>query len=200
MNEDKTEELRRIHAAWSEERLVRAAFVDADEYSPQAVVIMRQTLEARGVSSDDIASMLAAVQPDDIGGPNLNAVRGWLLVFVIWSGIVSAVGFVSSLVLVIGGEGYARAIGVAGLAVSVYGGYCSYVMAAADSGAPSHARRWLIGLALYGVATMTVALLAEPELSSGAGRPLIFALIWLPYLSYSKRVAAVYRRQTSRNI
>jgi Protein of unknown function (DUF2569) len=198
MKVDNPAELRRIYTGWPVEKLVRATYVDASQYDPTAVEVMKAELEARGIAPEEIESLrsdMALGRDDD---SRLSGVRGWLLLFIIMVGLASGGGIALSLLLIGIGDWLAVTQGMATLAIGVYGGYCAWMLANCRSEAPAHARRWLIALALNGIAIGAISLALHGELPSGVGRPLLFAMIWLPYLARSKRVANVYGPRTSR--
>jgi hypothetical protein len=59
------EELDRCYAKWSTDDLVRAVRFEADGYTDEARAVMRQMLDARGVTESELAAAIAAVQPEE---------------------------------------------------------------------------------------------------------------------------------------
>jgi hypothetical protein len=132
-------------------------------------------------------------QDEEDDEARLNGIRGWLLVFVVLAAASSAGGVALSWLLITAGEGWLpRVQGAVTLALSAYGGYCAWLLGNARREAPAHARLWLIGLAANGLAVGVLGLALQGEPPSGFLRPVLFAMIWLPYLARSKRVAIVY--------
>lgn len=188
-----SDDRRRIYSGWTAERLVRAAFLEADQYDSSAVAVMRAELEARGLSASDIAALREDMRLHRDHESRLAGVRGWLLLFVIMVGASSAGGFALGAALTLSGEGWlARGQGLVTLALGIYGACCAWLLGYGRPAAPVHARRWLILLAVNGLAVAGIGLAVRGELPDGVGRPLLFAMIWLPYLARSRRVARVY--------
>lgn len=55
--------LRQLYATWPLERLARAASVEKKAYLPEAVAIMIEELERRGVSADSVPAVVSAMPP-----------------------------------------------------------------------------------------------------------------------------------------
>jgi hypothetical protein len=182
-----TVDLAALYAGWPVERLIRAAFVECDDYAPEAVQVMRRVLESKGVSQAEIDAVLA------IAPSKLNDIRGWLLAFVIHVAIVTTTYAVGGAVLLFGGTEFSHILlALISAAVAAYGAYCCHLLTSRRPEARAHA----IGLmAAWGAASVASAVIhVVSGLSPSGGRPLLFALLWTPYLLRSKRVAMVYRR------
>ena len=55
--------LRQLYATWPLDRLARAASLEMQEYQPEAVAIMLEELERRGVSADSVSKVARSVPP-----------------------------------------------------------------------------------------------------------------------------------------
>lgn len=187
-------ELEATYSTWSTERLVNGAVVCPEEYNPDAVASMRQVLERRGVSPQEIDAIASTMRRGNGTRRPLSSIAGWLLAFIVWSAMSSAVGLVTGLVMLVGSDHVARTI-AAGLwiAASAYGGFCASRLAKRAPEAPLHARRWLLALAATGALATVVEYSLRGEVLSGAARPILFAAGWLTYLTRSRRVACVYQ-------
>lgn len=115
---------------------------------------------------------------------------GWLLLFVILLGMTAVTGLIfGGLLMIAGADAFERGSGLLGAAVAGYTAFCVRLLWRRDQSAVGHARRLMvvwIATSIFIIASAS----ATGHTSSGAGRPLLFALIWLPYLRYSKRVGA----------
>jgi hypothetical protein len=156
---------------------------------------MKRMLAARGATPEQIEAIRLELDSGHDAESRLNAVRGWLLLFVVMVGANSAVAFAIGAVTSLVGSGFDRAHGVAQLLLGAYGAYAAYLLGRVRPAALLHARCWLIAVA----AVSLLAVVLDPsvrEVPSGTGRPLLFAIIWLIYLAHSKRVATVYAPRT----
>jgi hypothetical protein len=189
-----TAELQQLYAGWPTEKLVTAAVIRPDEYNPAAIAVMRRVLDQRGVSRTEIDSIAATLRLEDRNHSEVASIRGWLLVFVLWSAASSAVAIVIGLLLLVVSDHALRAVGaVLVVGMGIYGGYCTSLLARRDHEALSHARRWLIGLAVIAVLRSAIEYVIAGHAPSGSGTPIVFAGIWLTYLARLERVRRVYR-------
>ena len=123
----------------------------------------------------------------------MDRIGGWLLLFIVWSAGISTSGIVMGLLMLVGSDNWQNAIDamlVAG--ISIYGGYCAFLLGKGRHEAPTHARRWLLGLAATGILRALLGFTISGEPPPGSGLPVVFALIWFSYLTKSRRVARVY--------
>lgn len=117
---------------------------------------------------------------------------GWLLVFMVTVAVNVVTGLVFGLLLALAGEGsFDRLYGLVIATVAAYGAFCLRLLKRREPRALRHAKAlmvvWIASSVLVGVSTEAVG-----RDSSGTGRLVLFALIWLPCLHYSKRVARIY--------
>ncbi|RXK55275.1 hypothetical protein ESB00_05090 [Oleiharenicola lentus] len=72
--------LRQLYSTWPLERLARAASVEKQQYTPEAVAIMLVELEQRGLATDSVAKFASTVPPSLPSGPGRVLVTDtWLL-------------------------------------------------------------------------------------------------------------------------
>jgi hypothetical protein len=186
------ENLTSLYESWPVERLVRAAYLDFEDYNPDAVQVMRGVLESRGIASAEIDAVLTTLRANRVSDP-LNRIRGWLLLFVIQVALTTAGGFINAGLVILTATSWRDGVAaVVLLAVAGYGAYCSRLLTDRSPAAPLHAQRLML---TWAAGSLTLIALWSTDASAsvaGAGRPLFFAALWFPYLRTSKRVAAVY--------
>ena len=121
---------------------------------------------------------------------------GGLLLFMVTVALNVVTGLVFGVPLVLGGEdSFERGYGLLVASVAAYGAFCLRLLKRREPGALRHAK----GLMVVWIASSIVVLVSAEAVgrdSAGTGGPLFFALIWLPYLQYSKRVARIYAGST----
>ena len=181
------------YAGWSTERLVEAAILQRDRHDRAAQRAMQEELERRAVSREEIEAIAGRLRQSAPGDPELCKIGGWLLAFIVWAGLSSVFGVLTGLMVLLASDHPLRtAIAALMAGTSAYGGYCVSVLAQRQRNAPVLARQWLIAVAVTGTLAAAVEYVLSGGIPSGAGRPLLFAAIWIPYLSRSRRVACVY--------
>ena len=135
------------------------------------------------------------IAPDDPEGQE--PVPGWLLLFMVTVAVNVVTGLVFGLLLVLAGEdSFERLYGLVIATVAAYGASCLRLLKRREPRALRHAK----GLMLVWIASgivVAVSTEAAGRDSSGTGRLVLFALIWLPYLHYSKPVARIYREHSA---
>jgi hypothetical protein len=136
------------------------------------------------------------IAPDDPEGQE--PFPGWLLLFMVTVAVNVVTGLVFGLLLVLAGEdSFERGYGLVIATVGAYGAVCLRLLKRRDPRALRHSKGLMV---VWLASSIMVALSTEAvgRSSAGTGRPLLLALIWLPYLQYSKRVAMIYSGSTSR--
>jgi hypothetical protein len=190
-------ELERKYGEWPDERLLTALHLETEQYDPSVIPVMRRVLDGRGLPAEESDALLSEIHAErESEVAELSRVRGWLVVWII-------VLALNSLILLLAGgrtflvapPGLVVFVALPMVAVGFYGFYCAYLLVKKRSQAPENARRWLIlgvtlncftALALWGVFEARVPL--APLLGS-----VYFTLLWLEYLSESRRAACVYQ-------
>ena len=127
---------------------------------------------------------------------------GWLLLFMVTVAVNVVTGLISGLLLVLGGaDSFERGYGLVIATVAAYGAFCLQLFKRheREPRALRHAK-WLMVVWMASSILLAVSAEAAGRDSSGTGRPLLFALIWLPYLQYSKRVARIYAGSTPQQV
>jgi len=180
-----------IYQSWTDEELLRAAGEEREEYRPEAVAAIEVELERRGVDASKREEMLEnIVQEDERREHDLRGVRGWLALFALVV-LFNSLPWVLTGVERLWGHPLAGLSFLPWMAVGAYGCYVFGALLLKRPTAPRHAARWLV--ATVGVPLLYVLLV---YLSSGQAlvAPVFRAplLIWLWYLTESKRVAATY--------
>ena len=188
-----TRKLEQLYVNWPTEKLVEASVLLADEYDPSATALMRQVLDQRGVAEAEIESIAASLRPGRSHGRHLGDIRGWLLVFIVWSAATSIVATVTGLLALLGSDHWVRAVAaMVVIGIGGYGSYCATILVKRRADGPVHARRWLLAGALASMVAAALEYAVSGDWPPGSGRGVLFAALWIPYLSRSRRVACVY--------
>ena len=144
------------------------------------------------MSKRDVNAIVADLRAKGVNDPR-NRIRGWLLVFVIHVVLLTMLEVFNAALLLLGATSGARvAMGLISAGVAIYGAYCSRLLTSHSPAAPRHAQRLTIVYAGSAIAQAVLCWLDSGEVLRGAGRALLFAMVWFPYLVKSKRVATVY--------
>jgi TonB family protein len=176
---------------WSTEQLLDALATGEDQDSATIRAMIR-ALHARGV----LGELSRAAEE----ARRLRGIRGWLLVFVVFTAVLTLNLAYSVLDPMIGGR--QTLFAALGLPLSVYGGYTFFLLAAKRPRAPAHARLWLALVA----ASMTLPIVVSvvdfglmafggvitADDLAGLGLYMLIALAWMAYVSRSRRVAHTY--------
>jgi len=178
------------YGSWTTEALIEATALKQEDYLPEAIAAMRTELAARGVAQDHRSEVAGVMQ--EVETKRLSGVRGWIIVFLIVLALNSLVALVSGLAAIQSGGFLLSWLGLAALALAVYGGFVFAVLVAKKHSAPAHAKRWIVIMTVLGVLSAFLVLLVTGEFSMLFVTSAVFALIWWRYFDVSKCVAATY--------
>jgi hypothetical protein len=188
------EALEHLYKQWPIEKLARALAFERDQYKPEALPAMQRALASHGLSQEELARVFAEVGAEyGAATERLSRIQGILLLFIVIVATNSLIYLFVALVLATAAAStILRVVAVPCLVLGLYGLYCSFLLVRRKSRAPQHAGRWLIWSVVAGTATVVARLVFSREFSLGAALPPVLSLVWLAYLSDSRRVALVY--------
>jgi hypothetical protein len=193
------EALEQIYRQWPIEKLARALTIERDQYNPEAIPAMRRALESHGLSQEQLGAVFAEVGAEHgATTERLSRIRGILLLFIVIVAINSLIDLFTSLTFAAApptAPNMLRLFAVPFVILGLYGLCCCFLLLRRKSRAPQHARRWLVWSFVVGTAVAVLNFVIAGEVSLGAAGPAVFALVWLGYLSDSRRVALVYGSQ-----
>lgn len=195
--------LEEIYEQWSTERLLKALEIEAEQYRPDALPVMRRVLESRGLPDAEVQARTSDLQSEQQSEDRrLARMRGWLLVFIAIVGLNALSELGMALVAAASDAHWTfRVVAVLFSTVALYGLYSMYLLVRRRSSAPAHARRWIllsfVATAIWAVISYAVAGAGVVDLTVLLG-PAFFMAVWIAYLSESKRVAAVYGMKTEK--
>lgn len=223
MSQTDPDKLEQLYKEWPIQKLARALAVECDQYEPKAILAMRRAMESHALSQEQLATLFDDIASEDrVATDRLSHIRGLLLLFIVLVGMMSVVYLLSAFELTFAfserrGEVFMYSIDeqhvqfgsafsgvdwpdviVAALTLAsfgLYGLYSCFLLLRRSNRATRHVRLWLTrscGLfALVGV----FHFIRSGEVYIVAAAPAVFTLMWLTYLSDSKRVALVYGSQ-----
>ncbi len=179
----------RAYTNWSDRDLLRALTVDVQEYAPREIASMRDELASRGLPDSERQALMPEIWAEfRTRGRQVAGVGGFLLLLIVMLGM-SAVG-----AIVRGGFAFSREPLFAAVSIGfgAFSGYCCWLLARRHPSAPRQTRILFVTVIVWDV------LYAFPGFM--AGRPFglrfvwstLLSLLWLLYLSRSKRVALTY--------
>ena len=178
------------YSTWTTDQLVRATTIAREDYLDDAVEGMLQELERRGVTPGERQALENEAARAKVGEIRaVTGVRGFLVFFLAVVALNTLTALASGIRLMAAGAPLAAVLAIPIIGVSVYGGFAFVLLITRRPDAPRHARNWLIATFLV---NLMVALIIRTMIGY-----LLFqsmgALVWIAYLSQSKRVAATYQ-------
>lgn len=188
------EKLAARYRSWDTEDLVRATTLEAQEYTSEAIGLMRQELQKRDLTPEAQEAVEAQVDSDaQRKQKSLVGVRGWLLVFV----VLFALNFGAALVSGIFGLAQPLPAFVKlALALNVMVGFYALgslrLLVSRHPKAPQHAKIAVVAFCFLAIGSWLAFYwvgLTPGRFPVGA---VIFTCVWWSYLSYSKRVQFTY--------
>jgi hypothetical protein len=190
MNKLDATDLERRYGTWETDALLRAATVDADEFAPEAILIMRRVLEGRGIGTAEIDDYAALARVErQKRAQALTGIGGFLLVFIILFAIRS-LSLIGEAVLVIGMSPSEHVLWSAGLTIGLlgaYGVYCCVQLIRKSTKALWHTNTCLTLWFIFWVANLVLQFITIGTYTGGG-----FPLAWALYFTSSKRVANTY--------
>lgn len=193
MNDKQLKEAEELYQSWSDAQLVRATAVERQDYQPAALDLMMRELSRRGVSHSERQNLEEdGARQVEVERKRLTGVRGVLLLFAINVMLSSLLSVLFGLEYCLDSEsGLFVLCGALDLIWAGYGFYVFYLLIRERPAAPQHAQRFLFLGFLLSVLVVLVALRVTHRLDlSPLGN--IGTLVWMVYLSSSKRVANTY--------
>jgi hypothetical protein len=203
MQNDKLRELEERYASWSTEDIVRATTVEKEGYTSEAIELMLRELNRRNISQEEIRTFeTEAAKKMQDEAKRLSGVRGFLLLFLIvlifnsirfflW-GFSSLANSLNPL------NGLSLVLSAIYLIVACYGITVSFLLIRKSEHALTHTKWWIVFTAVVGFVNLMVAFFVKGRVeSSDIGNAMfaaIFAVVWLTYISQSRRVANTYGR------
>lgn len=140
-----------------------------------------------GATIAEVVSKVTNTNP--VPNKNLVGVSGWLALFILGIFISSAINIVTSLIDFV-------PLGLIDIALGAYGLYVGYMLSKKQPAAVKHAKFYLAAVVVVST-IMLIVISQDPYALEGAmtdsARGLVYGIIWLLYLSASKRVKATYR-------
>lgn len=193
MNETQLKALEQQYQTWPTAQLVRATTVEKQDYEPFALDLMAQEVRRRGISKSEMETVEDSVQKQaENDKMRLYGIKGFLLLFVIFvpagSLILAFWGFDLWRV----GAGLFPVASVLALLLAGYGLYAFRLLIRKECAAPKHAQWFLILIFLLNLFVLFSTWQLTQHLQLGPVGVGITPLLWLGYLSWSRRVAATY--------
>jgi len=180
------EALAEVYRTWETEDLVRAATVDAMDYTPEALRPLRRELARRNVAVAEKEILAAETQERN---KKLVGVSGWLGFFLLLLG-VNSFRILWVFLPLAASHGMAplqRAYVLGRVALGVIGIAACVLLVARTRRAP----RWAAAFLILNM-TLGVVSIGFTRTPLSAASPLLAGTFWLLYLSTSRRVKATY--------
>jgi hypothetical protein len=194
MRAPSSDDLAELYRAWPTERLVRSAFVDAEQYSQQGVELMIAELDARGVTREERETIAAgSVDQERQEERRLTGVGGFLLLFL----VILPVNVLVTIAAGLGGlldadTALAWGFALCQLGLACYGCVVFTLLVRLRPQAPAHARAWLGAAVLVPVGSAAARWLTT-GVAPTPSMPALGAALWYAYFLWSRRVVATYR-------
>ncbi|HVT16323.1 MAG TPA: DUF2569 family protein [Thermoanaerobaculia bacterium] len=178
------------YRSWETDDLVRAATVEAESYTPEALEAIGRELGRRGHSTDPASLTVAGLRPATEEAPR--GLGGLLLVLIIVLACNSVVALVYGADVFDASHSLFDRLTAAGAAcIGAYGILCCVLLLRKDRRAPSRAAGWFVSSAV-----LAIVVSLYKYFVAGSLDPIMFTFIntgiWLTYLSKSKRIKATY--------
>jgi len=182
------------YRSWDTQDLVRATTVEAEEYTPEAIRLIRQELQERDLTpevEETVESQVVVEAKKE--QRSLTGIRGWLLVFVVLFGLNSGARLLAE-IFALGQAlpGIVKLDIIVEMFISIYALSTCWLLLSRHPKAPQHAKAAVVIFCFFAVGSWLAfywgGLPAGPFPLSASS----FACIWWSYLSYSKRVRFTY--------
>lgn len=182
------------YRSWTTEDLVRATTLEAEEYTPEAVSLMREELQGRNLTAEAQEALEGRVEGEATSAQrSLVGIRGWLLVFVVLFGLNFGVVLVSDIfALAQPLPGIAYFATVLEIFVGIYALGALWLLVSRHPRAPQHAQAVLVIFCFLAIGSwLAFHWRGYPPGLFPVGA-VGFACVWWSYLSYSRRVRLTY--------
>lgn len=197
---DSSSDLADRYKSWETEELVRAVTLEADEYTAEAVHLIRAELEQRGVTTKEQEALQVKVSDalQEEERPYVG-IKGWLAVFVVVFMANFALILVRSLFsfdaslppsvkVVLALEGF----------LGAYALVPTWWLLSRDERGPSHAGAVILTFCVLELCSWLYFYWRDVTLQEFPFRTVLFTIVWWSYLSTSKRVRLTYRPEDVR--
>ncbi len=179
----------RAYTTWSDRDLLRALTVDVQEYAPREIAAIRRELGSRGLPDSEREALMPEIWAEFRSrGREVAGIGGFLLLLIVLLGM-SAVG-----AIVRGGFAFSREPLFAAVSIGfgAFSGYCWWLLARRHPSAPARTRILLAAVIVWDVLYSFPGFVAGRPFELRFAWSALVSLLWLLYLSRSRRVALTY--------
>ena len=194
MKETELKDLENLYKTWSTEELLKATTFEKENYRPEAITLMKKELEKRNISQLEREMHITDIEKKtEKEIKSLSGIKGFLLLFVL-------ILLNTSIILIFGGLNYLSLVSLITaiplFGAGTYGIYTFFLLVRKKTNALKHTRNWIILTFMLSIIYGAINYLAfgDKEASFPMFSRAFTASIMFGYLSYSKRVAATYRK------